>query len=34
MNSGKEPKDIDWSAFIYGSIAAILPWVLMYATIF
>ena len=34
MNSGKEPKHIDWSAFIYGSIAGMVPWILMYSAIF
>ncbi len=29
MNSGKEKKKVNWSAFIYGSIAGLMPWVVI-----
>ena len=30
MNSGKEKKDVDWLPFIFGSIAGIIPWVVIF----
>ncbi|MCF7924398.1 MAG: heliorhodopsin HeR [Candidatus Izimaplasma sp.] len=29
MNSGKEKKDVDWLPFIFGSVAGIIPWVVI-----
>jgi hypothetical protein len=29
MNAGKEKKDVDWLPFIFGSIAGIIPWVVI-----
>ena len=29
VNAGREPQDIDWSAFIYGTIAGLYPWVMI-----
>ncbi len=30
MNGGKAAKDVDWSAFIYGTICGVVPWFLMF----
>ena len=30
-NAGRSPQDIDWSAFVYGSIAGTYPWVIIFA---
>jgi hypothetical protein len=29
MNAGKEKKDIDWLPFIFGSVAGIMPWIVI-----
>lgn len=29
-NAGKAPEDIDWSAFIYGSVAGLYSWVIIF----
>ena len=29
MNSGKDKKDVSWLAFIFGSIAGIIPWIII-----
>lgn len=29
MNAGKEKKDVDWLPFIFGSVAGIIPWVVI-----
>ncbi len=29
MNAGKEKKKVNWSAFIYGTIAGLMPWVVI-----
>ncbi|MFA7032688.1 MAG: heliorhodopsin HeR, partial [Bacilli bacterium] len=30
MNSGKEKKKVNWSPFIYGAIAGITPWIVIF----
>jgi hypothetical protein len=30
INGGKARKDVDWSAFIYGSVCGIVPWCLVF----
>lgn len=30
INAGKSPKDIDWTAFIYGGICGMIPWIMMF----
>lgn len=34
MNAGRDPSDVDWSSFIYGSFCGVLPWILMFSAIF
>ena len=29
LNAGKEPKDVNWTPFIYGSIAGFVPWAII-----
>ncbi len=31
MNSGKEKKDISWLPFIFGTIAGIIPWIVIFS---
>jgi len=33
MNAGKEPEEVDWTAFIYGGIAGAVTWVVLWARI-
>jgi hypothetical protein len=30
INGGKAAKDVDWSAFIYGTICGLVPWCLIF----
>jgi hypothetical protein len=30
QNAGKQPNEIDWSAFIYGSISGLYGWVIIF----
>lgn len=34
MNSGKDKKDVNWLPFIFGSIAGIIPWVIIIMQMF
>jgi hypothetical protein len=29
INSGKKAKDVDWTAFYYGAIVGVVPWIMM-----
>ena len=33
MNSGKSPKDVNWSAFIYGGMCGSVTWLVLYGKI-
>jgi len=34
LNSGKEKKDINWLPFIFGTIAGLIPWVVIFIQVF
>ncbi len=34
LNSGKDKKDVDWGPFVWGSIAGIAPWVVIFIYMF